>query len=222
MKLSDLMDSYYRGVPGETLFHEPYLRKVLDVDDTFLMLQQVHNTQDERAYVIVAALVAESRLDKLLNLLLPTFNLENETTNRKVELLDAFRIIPRHLLQAARLLQSIRNKFAHDLEVGGFEELIKKYPKFRENLKTFCGQRNLRGAQEDDVSRMFDEVSLLATAGLNRYVGNVRHYVELTRSKGFIDAIGLSHEDERKRLLEVVVAALRQHQAAPINDCSVT
>jgi uncharacterized protein YutE (UPF0331/DUF86 family) len=186
------------------------------------MLQQVHNTQDERAYVIVAALVAESRLDKLLNLLLPTFNLENETTNRKIELLDAFRIIPRHLLQAARLLQSIRNKFAHDLEIGGFEELIKKYPKFRENLKTFCGQRNLRGAQEDDVARMFDEVSLLATAGLNRYVGNVRHYVELTRSKGFIDAIGLSHEDERKRLLEVVVAALRQHQAAPINDCSVT
>lgn len=221
MKLTYLMDSYYRGEQGRTLFHEPYPKKVTDPDDTFFMLQQIHDTQDQRAYVVVAALVAEAMVNKILALLLPSYRVGEEPASRKISMLQAFRIIPDHLLEAATLVHDVRNKFAHFLDVASFEQLVIKFPKIVDRLKAFGGQRGLRHAHDGNAAGLFEEVSILATGGLNRYVENVRFYVELTRSADFIQALAQRNQHEHREHLAVVVEALRQHQSAPITDSTL-
>lgn len=215
MKLSDWLEQYIYGVPGETLFHKPFPHKVTEFDDAATLLKRMIDSGDQRAHAIVAALISETYVDRLLCLLLPSYPLEGEQATRKIKLLTAFEIIPKHLTEAADLLQRVRNKFAHHLEIASFDEFKDRFPKDVERLQSFAGRRGLRSRGLNDVSLLFEDVTTVAIAGLKQYIENVRYYTSLIRSKEFIETLSDQHAVEHQNHLKIVLEALKAYQSAP-------
>jgi PAS domain S-box-containing protein len=187
---------------------------------------------DQCEYVLAAALMAESVVEKMLALLLPGYDIGREAAARKIALLKEFRLIPDHLLEAASLLDEVRDKFTHHAAVASFAHLVRNCAPTAQRLNAFGAQRGLRHAQDGDLAGLFHQLSMLATGGLNRYVENVRLYAAHTRSPAFAQALAqhqpaqpsVYHElsQTRQRLDALRAQYLDLYQHAPVGYCTTS
>lgn len=221
LKLSDYLKTYYYGEAGETLFCEPYPTKIqLQQDSSRDLIVTRNESLDDRSLALVSAMISENYVDRMLKLLLPTFEAKREgAASMKINLLAAFNIVPTHLTTAADLLNKTRNQFAHHLDLTSFAGLDHHAPALVNRMRDLCKKRKIQIPQgPDEVNALFSVIFKLATTGILYYEENVRFYTEFTRTPGFIKTIGEIQSTDVKQHNEMLLEALRQHQSAPNRD----
>ena len=120
------------GKKGESLFRRPiiwFIQKEFErIKEQYESYQKlIEGAKEERLLVLISALSMEEALDLFLAAYIPDYHrLEKQrdfTLFIKIELARSLRIIPVHILDAAALINSVRNKFAHDLKIDCFDSL---------------------------------------------------------------------------------------------------
>ncbi len=210
VNLSEILDMYFHGEEGKTIFSRPFNRSLLEEDDASILLKKVRDAGDDRSMVLVSAMVCETYIDRLLAILLPKYSrllddAGNFTLSTKIKLLESFEIIPLHLTRAADLVRQIRNAFAHNLEVSSLSDVD---PKLLRKLRGLYDERKIRtDIGPDDLSNLFSVVSYLATSVLYAYRESFRHFAVAVRQPEFVDALAAQHLSEHK----AVIKALTEH-----------
>ncbi|CAH1070285.1 conserved hypothetical protein [Candidatus Nitrotoga sp. 1052] len=208
--LSEIMDMYFHGEEGKTIFSHPFNRSLLEEDDASKLLKKVHDAGDDRSMVLVSAMVCETYIDLLLAILLPKYSrlldgAGNFTFSTKIKLLDSFEIIPSHLTRAADLVRQVRNEFAHNLEVSSLSDVD---PKIFRKLRGLYDERKIRtDIGPDDLSNLFSTVSYLATSVLYAYRESLHRFAAAVRQPEFANGLAAQHLSEHK----VVIKALTEH-----------
>ena len=120
------------GKKGECLFYEPLLWShpidIKIISERYAeYLRVVGKEREERLTVLVSAMSMEEALDLFLEAYIPDYyRLKNQrdfTLFLKIQLARSLRIIPAHILDAAVLINEIRNKFAHKLRISSLNTL---------------------------------------------------------------------------------------------------
>ncbi len=120
------------GKKGGSLFHRPVIwfiqedfKRIKEQYDGYQKL--IEGAKEERLLTLIGALSMEEALDLFLGAYIPDYpRLEKQrdfTLFIKIELAHSLRIIPAHILDAATLINSVRNKFAHELKFERFDSL---------------------------------------------------------------------------------------------------
>jgi hypothetical protein len=120
------------GEKGKSLFYLP-VKQVVEEDVERISEQYkryselVEKAKEERLLAVLGALSVEEALDLFLGAwIIDYVRLEKQrdfTFYLKIELLRSLRIIPIHILDAVTLINSVRNKFAHEIKIDCFDSL---------------------------------------------------------------------------------------------------
>ena len=206
--LSEILDLYFHGEEGKTIFCKPFNRDLMEVDDASALLKKVHDAGDERSMVLVSAMVCETYIDRMLSILLPKYSrlLDDSasfTFSTKIKLLESFEIIPLHLTRAADLVRQVRNEFAHNLEVSLLADID---PKIIRKLHGLYTQRGIRTeVGPDDLSNLFSVVSYIATSVLYAYRETLRSFSAAVRDPHFADALAAEHMAKHQAIIKALV-----------------
>lgn len=102
-------------------------------------LEHLEKTEDERALVIVGALLLERAIDELLSAYIPGYEELSEdrdfSFSMKIKIAKAVNICPLELLKGADVVREVRNAFAHDLSVVTLSKVLKKNKNLTEALR---------------------------------------------------------------------------------------
>jgi len=120
------------GKKGESLFYRPLIWGV--EEDMKLLKEQyteyekiISEAKEERLLAMVGTMSMEEALDLFLRSYIPDYSrleeLRDFTLYVKIQLACSLKIIPVHIFDAAILINNIRNKFAHNLNISCFNEL---------------------------------------------------------------------------------------------------
>ncbi len=118
------------GKKGESLFRRPVIwtvkgdfKRIKEQFESYKKL--IEKPQDERLLALIGALSMEEALDLLLRAYVPGYCGLKEQFSLffRMKLARSLRIIPAHILDAAVLINEVRNKFVHNLKISCFDAL---------------------------------------------------------------------------------------------------
>lgn len=168
---------FFDGDQGESLFHKP-LMKMLTEQEVPALLKKVEGEDDHRLIALVTAMLVEDRIDKILSAFLPKYEIligdgRGLTYAKKVDLLEASNLIPPMFVKIARCLGAIRNKFAHKIQITGFEELPSH---MHGEIKSFSEQiypHEKEAIKNEPLAKGFSRLSFYCIAGIDTYIVGV-------------------------------------------------
>ena len=103
--------------------HAEYISKTLAI------FEPLEGLQDDRAVVLVCAMIVENYLDQYIESFIPRYNLlKNENAfffSWKIQLARSLCLCPNHIFNSIDLIREIRNEFAHNLNIKTLKELDK-------------------------------------------------------------------------------------------------
>jgi hypothetical protein len=120
------------GKKGESLFDHPIKwfveRDIKLISEQFERYKKfVEEAKEERLLALIGALSIEEALDLFLGAYIPNYSrIEDErdfTLYLKIQLAYSLKVIPSHILDAAALINNVRNKFSHELKIDRFDSL---------------------------------------------------------------------------------------------------
>jgi len=188
--LSEILDWYFHGESGKTIFSAPFRRGPLDYDfdEGSKLIKKLAEAGDTRSMVLLSAMICELYVDRLLSILLPKYEKQLSDSrdlqfSTKIKLLESFAVVPSHLTKAAHLVRDVRNAFAHNLDVTTLDDIDSKIMR---KLRGLYLQRKIRtDAGPDDLTNLFLVISYLATDVLNSYRANVGLLASAIRQPAF-------------------------------------
>ncbi len=197
------------GPKGETLFSEPF-PLVSDVGEWNSQMpaffHRVERSGDDRSYAIISAILVEYQVDRILKLIMPGFRrfAENRdvTFSMKLSLLKSLSLIPEQFIAWADAIRTVRNEFAHDIQVESLEKMGKKA---RDRLMSaYQDIPDMKVAKEKaKTTRQFLGVTLQAVVfGLRMYESNIMLLVETIRSSEFLEQLKGIFSSRRTKELE--------------------
>ena len=180
------------GKKSESLFRRPVIWFIQEdfkhIKEQYEGYQKlIEGAKEERLLALIGALSMEEALDLFLAAYIPDYHrLEKQrdfTLFIKIELARSLRIIPAHILDAAALINSVRNKFAHDLKIDCFDSLDSGT---QDNLKQkhgvfFPDNTNVSLTVKD----MFIHIVEALIVGLGIYASHLRTAKEYIYSADF-------------------------------------
>jgi hypothetical protein len=172
---------FSQGQPGESAFHSP-LPAYLRHNELPEVFKKVEGLNDHRLLAMVTALVLEERIDKALAAFMPRYSAIFEETqlNTKINILEALNFIPPHIIDACRIIQKIRNRFAHDLDRTKFSDLDHKvFGPIRVFLERLGFEERKHAPGEDPYVSDFKFAAFIAISSLESYRPNF----EMTRKR---------------------------------------
>lgn len=209
--------SVYIGSKDKSLFNEQfdfwkYIEWNKDMPQYFKRLNKIN---DERSFVILSASLLEYQIDKFLKTFIPKYQIlvnDNTNLNTKINIIDAFNLIPSQFIQMSNCIRNIRNKFAHSLEIDSFSELELSKPELVKELKRLWKKFELDMScwkPEKSLVFMFKDICRVTIKGLHVYEYNVSLFRQETENPKFISnlknmstEIKLKNEKEHhKRLI---------------------
>lgn len=205
LTFSDLLEIHYNGPKGETLFHTPYLTLTAAPEqrEASELLFRLGAGKDDRSMALLSALVCEKYLDRTLGMLMPRYkqallNGQAATFSTKIKVLSALDIIPRHITKAADLVRSVRNKFAHKLDLDHLGELPDD---LRNQIKDYCASRVTNATPEDiaDLKACFKVIVDHATGVLLSYATSMDLLNKAIREPSFV-ALLMSNPEALKEI----------------------
>jgi len=159
-------------------------------DDIPKRLAYFNKSNDERNSVTYLALFVEQELFRAIKILFPDANkhLPNLNFSQSINFLRSFRIIPDHILAAAKCVKDIRNEFAHNIEVLKLEDLKAKRQKLLSTLDFFI--ENYQGdydyfESDDTQLNRYKTVCMNIIAALRVYEPSIRLVRETLDSDSF-------------------------------------
>ncbi|HBZ68107.1 MAG TPA: hypothetical protein DEO70_14835 [Bacteroidales bacterium] len=92
--------------------------------------ERILKTGDDRSKTILAGIIIEHYLDRLLSLLFVDYKFLTErsdfTYSFKISLLKSLRIIPHSIITMCDCVRKVRNEFAHNFEIESINNISKR------------------------------------------------------------------------------------------------
>lgn len=98
-------------------------------------LAHLEKAQEERALVIVGALLIEKAIDQLLSAFVQGYEERDFSFFQKLKLARALHICPMELLDNVDVVREVRNAFAHDLSTYNLSNVLKKRRNLTKDLR---------------------------------------------------------------------------------------
>lgn len=98
-------------------------------------LAHLEKAQEERALVIVGALLIEKAIDQLLSAFVQGYEDRDFSFFQKLKLARTIHICPMELLDSVDIVREVRNAFAHDLSVSNLSNVLKKKRNLTKDLR---------------------------------------------------------------------------------------
>jgi hypothetical protein len=222
--ISELRAAAYEGVEGETLFHKPYLNVLLseEHEKTNALLDRLGAHKDDRSWALMAALVCEANLDRMLSAIYPRYEKDfvpsRTVFDLKIKLLQAQCLIPFFITQAASLVKDVRNEFAHKLDIDTLDDVSERT---QGHLRSYYDER-YRGTriahQRRDLREVFATVVEHATVSLIAYYINLQDYVSVTRRPAFAKDLDAQAEHRTSVLIRALMEHGRQMTEEPPSE----
>jgi hypothetical protein len=160
---------------------------------------------------LLSALVCEKYIDRILGLLMPRYksvllgDQANVTFSIKIKILEALDVIPRHITRAAHLVRSVRNQFAHELDLDALMGLPEKTQK---RLKDYYASRVTNATPEDiaNLQLVFQTVVEHATGVLLSYATSVDALNKAIREPTFETLLRSDSEAFKEAVFKYVLA----------------
>jgi len=180
------------GKKGESLFYHPVIW-VIEKDFRRIKEQnERHNefmsrAKEERLLALVSALLMEEALDLLLGAYILNYSTlqcqRDFTLFLKIELARSLCVIPKHIIDAAALINSVRNKFAHQIDLDSFGSLdVGTRANLEGKCKIFYPDDEVNGKT---VKELFIKVVFGVITGLAVYAPHLRDTREYIFSEAF-------------------------------------
>ena len=179
-----------------------------DIPPYFKRLNKIN---DDRSFVILALAVLEYQIDRFLKAFIPKYDvLIKSSTNisTKIDIIKAFNLIPTQIVDMVDLLRNIRNIFAHNLEIDGFEDekKSKKPPNYILLMREYKLEYHSEMPYWEDgkpIRLLFKDIWSVCLEALRIYEGNVKLFRKETEKREYINFLkSLSMELEGKRKIE--------------------
>lgn len=168
------------GTKGESIFYRP-LGWTLKEDLKLISNQYeeyeriIREAKEERLLALVGNLSMEEALDYFLAAYIPHYEYLSENRGfslaMKIDLGHSLCLIPKHLLDAADLVNRIRNEFAHDLQMKSFDSLETK---IKQKLSRFHKVLFPKDSKSISYSEKFAQVVDAVIIGFEVYSSHVR------------------------------------------------
>jgi len=184
------------GPSGESIFSRPLewcmKANTLKILQKELNEQFVHvrDANDDRLLALVGALVVENAIDRLLSAVLPGYRTLRDgmqlTFSMRIKIAKAARLMPSRILGCADFVRAVRNDFAHDLEIGSFDQLdSSKLQSMRDRLSHYSP--DLIAAKSH--AQVFEGVVTWTAIGLHLYALHVATLGDFLRSDEFLTCL---------------------------------
>ncbi len=197
----------FSGRVGETVFIKP-INLIFDGHEARTELPEffarLRGTTDHRSLVILSALVLENTLDVILGCLMPDFKIIQDTTlSSKIGILAALRLIPVHLTDCADLVRSVRNDFAHQLELETLAHLkVSRTARIAQLCRVIKGSKF--DASKVDIQEQYWEVAFYSICGMRLYSDNVILLRSVISNPSFIAQVQKEAEARDFELLKTI------------------
>lgn len=186
---------HIEGLPG-TIFTKT-LRFVVEnenlenlqglIDDVWGQLAEIDN---DRAMVLVGALLIENAVDTLLAAIIPEFNSFKINPRvslwRRIKLAKALEIIPPQHFDVAEKILKIRNDFAHELEMDSFDKIPENKVESLRVLLDGYTEDESKGKSVKEVFKLLVTQSTLALWLFSKHVSLLNEFI---RSDKLLDAL---------------------------------
>jgi len=166
------------GKRGESLFYRPVMPFI---EKEFSLISKqferykklVEEAKEERLLALIGAMSMEKVLELLLEAYIPDCtHIKDFILSQKIELARSLQLIPAHIFDAAVLINSVRNKFVHELEIDCFDSLDSgTQDSLKQKYRVFFP--NDRDAADSAVKNMFIGVVECVVLGLRLYTSQV-------------------------------------------------
>ncbi len=162
-------------------------------------MEHVAKLNDDRLLALTANLLIENAIDNFLSAIMP--NYENEifddldfTIAKKIAIAKALNLVPRKFFDSAKLINEIRNRFAHDVANKSFSDLDKsKITRIEKLLMLF----NI-DVTANSMDGKFRILTFFTIIGLNRYVYSLSLLNSFLRSANFSEVLAQFKEKIKK------------------------
>lgn len=145
---------------------------------------------DDRAFVLVGALIIENGVDELLYSYVPGFKsiIDNWdfTFSLRIELARALRLVPARLLGGADAIRRVRNDFAHDLKIRSLQDLKSSR---LESLTSHLSKFNPQWVEGTNHRLNFEQLVTLTALGLLLYSRHTQILNSFIRHEGLADLL---------------------------------
>jgi len=159
--------------------------------------KRLNNIEDDRSFVILAMNVLEGQIDKFLDQFIPEPQiLFNDRTNlvSKIKIIQAFKLLPPQFFEMFDVLRNIRNFFAHNLEIDGFDENLgqQKLSVHIETMHKIWKEYELDMGywkQNRPTRLMFKDLWNVCFRGLHVFERNIKFFRQETENPKFIESL---------------------------------
>lgn len=179
------------GEKGESVFIKPFIDFSLIEENTehIQIYKKMEKSGDDRSFAIVTALVLEYHIDKFFQTWIPDYSRLSErrdfTPSLKIDWIVASRLIPLHILKCADCIRSVRNDFAHNLDLDSLGNIKKgRVDKLKMLYEEIYGNSSGKSVRE-----LFDKVAFVAISGISAYRSNILALQELIQSEQVIEEL---------------------------------
>jgi len=151
---------------------------------------QLAESDNDRAIVLVGALIIENAIDMLLAAIIPKFKSFNKKTDAslsmKIELARDLKIVPTRHLNVADRIREIRNDFAHDLVMNSFDKIPENKV---ESLRDFLDMYTKDESKGKSVKEVFQLLVTYSTLALWLFSKHVSLLDDFIRSDKLLDSL---------------------------------
>jgi hypothetical protein len=193
------------GTKGESLLYHPVIW-VIEKDFNRIREQNERHNElmrragEERLLAIVSALLMEEALDLLLGAYILNYStLQRQrdfTLSLKIELARSLCVIPKRIIDAAALINSVRNKFAHQIELDSFDSLdVGTCANLKGKCKIFYPDDEVNGKT---VKELFTKVVFGVITALAIYAPHLRDIKEYIFSEAFVKELDRLMKEKQK------------------------
>ena len=192
---------------GESVFTDP-LVLFLDEEQRRELLpkfyKQIKDSKDERTLGIFTSLVLENYVDDLLLAFMPGYSKKVFDLRKKLLIMSALKLLPMQIIDCAQLIRQVRNDFAHELGIDGFDGL----PAERiEQIKQLCSRIYGSEHLENKTNyELFWNISFLAITGFSVYYSSAKVLRDRIDDPNFIKQIQSeaqrSHDNKIREIMQ--------------------
>ena len=197
----------FTGESGKTLFVQPF-ENIGEADkqnrEGQRLYKKLEETKDDRSKVLVAALIVEYEINKILEMIFrkPKKIIENRDVSfaLKIDLIEGLGLIPQHIIDCADAVRTVRNKYAHELDIDSLSNLDKAIVNM---LVTRHGKiPQMNKDKIEDVRELFRRICFVAISGLALYEYNIKCLIEAINDHAFLTELERKNQERQQNILK--------------------
>jgi hypothetical protein len=209
--MKDNTKGYIDGNEGHSLWDKP-LHKLFTQNDLPELFSKSDN-EDMRINTLLTILVIENRLDHYLTLLLPKYKcITRPTLSTKIQIVKSFNLIPPEILSGCEILNRIRNKFAHDLDIIDISDINSS---LLNDLSNHPKSESLSPQNTTCYTQLYKSLKIYTIIALNNYLVNIEEFAKTIYS----DDLKTTMYADIKKSDDTIMDSIRKINTGETKSC---